>query len=60
MVFVIFIGLNDIDNPTATDDNGKKVALLLSDTVLVQNVSIDLMKVYKKYVFLFVRMALTY
>jgi len=38
MVFVVFIGLNDIDNPASSDEQGKKVALLLSDTVLVQKV----------------------
>ncbi|TKR75725.1 hypothetical protein L596_016976 [Steinernema carpocapsae] len=36
MIFVIYLGLQNLANPTAKDDHGKTAALLLSDTVRVK------------------------
>lgn len=38
MVFNINVGFADLQNPTAKDNEGKKYALFLGDTVLVNEV----------------------
>ena len=38
MVFIVHIGFTGVDNPSARDEKGKTVALLISDTVLVNQV----------------------
>ena len=38
MVFNINVGFADLDNPSAKDDEGKKYALFLGDTVVVNEV----------------------
>lgn len=40
MVFVVYIGFSGLTNPKATDEQGKEIAILISDTVLVQEVAI--------------------
>lgn len=40
MVFVVYVGLQDLKNPDAKDNESKSAALLLSDTVLISSVSL--------------------
>ncbi|VDN50299.1 unnamed protein product [Dracunculus medinensis] len=37
MVFVVYVGLQDLKNPDAKDNESKSAALLLSDTVLISS-----------------------
>lgn len=39
MVFVVYVGLQGMENADAKDEQSKVTALLLSDTVLVSKVS---------------------
>uniref|UniRef100_A0A914VZ60 FACT complex subunit n=1 Tax=Plectus sambesii TaxID=2011161 RepID=A0A914VZ60_9BILA len=36
MVFVVYIGLSGLSNPKGTDEQSKEIAILISDTVLIQ------------------------
>lgn len=40
MVFNINVGFSDLENPDAKDNEGKKYALFIGDTVIVTDVSL--------------------
>jgi nucleosome binding factor SPN SPT16 subunit len=48
MTFNIHIGLSDLKNDSSTDDAGKKYALFLGDTVIVNEVCIFILLKYCK------------